>query len=129
MILDTSFLVDMLHGDDELADLVAEIDASGPPKATTITVMELWEGVHLANRTDRERAAVEELLDGLHELTFTRECAKVAGEVRADLRTAGHPIGAPDVQIASIALVHDEPVVTGNVAHFERITGLETIEY
>lgn len=129
MFLDTSFLVDMLRGADELADLVADIDASGPPKVATITVMELWEGIRSSDRTDRERAAVEELIDGLHELTFTRECAKIAGEIRAELRTAGHSVGAPDVQIASIALVHDEPVVTGNVSHFERIPGLETVEY
>lgn len=129
MILDTSFLVELLRGDEPVDATFSTIDASGPARVPSVVVMELWEGIHLADTSDQERDAVEELLQGLHEVPFGRECAMVAGEVTAKLSAAGTPIETADVQIAATALVHDEPVVTGNADHFERIDGLEVVTY
>jgi len=129
MILDTSFLIDVMNSGDEVAELVAELDAAGTSMVASTTVMELWEGIHRADSTEAEREAVRDLLEGLREVPFDRECAMKAGEVSAALAESGRPIDVEDVMIASVALVHDAPVVTRNVGHFENVDGLEVVSY
>ncbi len=91
--------------------------------------MELWDGIHLAEATDRERAVVRTLLEDLREGPFDRDCATTAGQIDATLRRDGTTIEDADVMIAATALVHDVPVVTDDVDHFERIDGLEVLTY
>lgn len=129
MILDSSFLVDVLRGREDVATRVEELDASGAPGASSVTVMELWEGIQLADTSDAERSAVERLLTEIHEFPFDRDCAIAAGRINAELVRAGTPIDAADVMIAATGLVHDRPVVTRNVDHFERVPDLDVVSY
>lgn len=129
MILDSTFLIDVLRGEAAVSDLIENIDAAGTPFVSAVTVMELHEGVHLADATEEERARVTELLTGINELPFDRECAVKAGEINAGLVSAGEEIDETDVMIASTALVHGYPVVTRNVDHFERVEGLDIVSY
>lgn len=129
MILDSTFLIDVVRGSGDVAELIADLDASGTAFVSAVTTMELIEGVHLADATERERTAVEELLTGVNELPFDRECAIRAGRISADLSSSGEPIGVADVMIGATAIVHDRPVVTRNVDHFERIEGLDVVSY
>lgn len=129
MILDTTFLIDVLNSDDAVAALAADIDASGTAMVSAPSAMELWEGIHRADATEREREAVGELLEGLREVPFDRECAMKAGKINADLLADGRRIDAEDVVIGATALVHDVSVVTRNGAHFERIDDLEVVSY
>ena len=89
--------------------------------------MELHEGIHLADSSDRERAVVTSLLSDLRELPFDRDCAMAAGKSNATLRRAGTPIEDADVMIAATAVVNDVPVVTNNVDRFERVDDLEIL--
>jgi tRNA(fMet)-specific endonuclease VapC len=57
-------------------------------------------------------------------LPFDRPAAETYGRLRAELERAGTPLSEPDLRIASIALTHDLTVVTGNVRHFARVSGL-----
>jgi tRNA(fMet)-specific endonuclease VapC len=127
MILDTSFLIDLLRGE-ERAEGVVKASDSSTFFVTPISVMELYEGVCLAASTG-ERREVERLLDGLHELEFTNAAAKRAGRINAELHEDGQPIDVEDVMIAAVALGNDEAVVTRNAQHFDRIEGLETVTY
>jgi predicted nucleic acid-binding protein len=127
MILDTSFLIDLLRGEESVEE-VTDISASSTFFVTPVSVMELYEGVCLAASAG-ERREVERLLDGLRELEFTNAAAKRAGEVNAELHEDGQPIDVEDVMIAAVALENDESVVTRNTDHFDRIEGLETVTY
>lgn len=51
------------------------------------------------------------------------------GELYRYLRRRGSLIGTNDLWIAATALVHGMPLVTRNVEHFERVPGLELVEY
>jgi predicted nucleic acid-binding protein len=42
----------------------------------------------------------------------------------ADLERTGQPIGRADPMIAALALRHDLTLVTGNIAHYQRIQAL-----
>ncbi|MFU8869850.1 type II toxin-antitoxin system VapC family toxin [Natronococcus sp.] len=129
MILDTSFLIDVLRGNEEVETTVQRVDSAGSAHVSAVTVMELWEGIHRSSASERERTAVENLLIDVRELPFDRDCAMTAGELNATLSRAGTPIEDPDVMIAATALVHDIPVVTNNVDHFDRIDDLEILTY
>jgi tRNA(fMet)-specific endonuclease VapC len=129
MILDTTFLIHLLHGDPAVKQPMDEIDATGTAYVTSISVMELWEGIHLSSATDEERARTETLLSEMHELPFDTACGMKAGEIAADIRLRGPPLEDPDVMIGATGLVYDEPVLTRNVEHFERIDGLAVKSY
>lgn len=129
MILDSTFLIDVLRGSSDVIDLIEDVDATGTPFVSAVTVMELYEGIHLADATEDERTKVRELLTDINELPFDRECAIRAGRINAKLVSSGEPIDETDVMIAATAFVHDHPVVTRNVAHFERIDDLRVVSY
>lgn len=129
MILDTTFLVDVLRGDSDVAEQLEMVDETGTPFVSAITIMELAEGIRVADASEEEQAAVTELLADLNELPFDRDCASRAGELNADLVSAGNTVDETDVMIAATALVHGYPVLTRNVSHFDRIDGLAVRSY
>ena len=57
-------------------------------------------------------------------LSFTRDAAREAGEVWAELAAAGSMIGAYDLLIAGHARSLHATLVTNNVAEFSRVRGL-----
>lgn len=129
MILDTSFLIDVLRGDESVTSWEGELDDRGAGTVTAISVMELWEGIHLADASDAERDRVGRLLHGLTHAAFDQDSAMAAGEINATLVKDGSPIDTEDVMIAAIARTLNEPVLTRNPDHFDRIDGLETETY
>lgn len=54
---------------------------------------------------------------------------KKAGRIDGRLASEGRAIGMGDTVIAATALVHEEPVLTRNVDHFERIDSVEIESY
>jgi len=129
MILDSTFLVDVLRGEGDVQELLEEVDAAGTPTVSSITVMELYEGIQLANTSEEERSAVETLLSEVQELPFDRACAMEAGRINAALSFAGEPIDETDVMIAATALVNGLRVVTRNVSQFERVDDVDVVTY
>jgi tRNA(fMet)-specific endonuclease VapC len=51
------------------------------------------------------------------------------GRVRHELERAGKMIGAMDLLIAAHALAIAATLVTNNLAHFQRISGLSVIQW
>ncbi|HEY5504213.1 MAG TPA: type II toxin-antitoxin system VapC family toxin, partial [Sedimentisphaerales bacterium] len=50
--------------------------------------------------------------------------AESYGQIHSVLPSCGTPLADMDMQIAATAKAHDLILVTGNVAHFERVSGL-----
>lgn len=85
-----------------------------------ITVMEIVKGLHKLEREDRIQEFLE-AADELELLTLDVRSSELAGRIYADLERTGQPIGRADPMIAAIALRYDLTLVTGNIAHYERI--------
>src|SRR5262249_17299855 len=66
----------------------------------------------------REPRPARDLFPQFTSLPFDVAAADAFGRLRAHLESLGTPIGPYDLQIASIALVHQLIVVTHNVAEF-----------
>ena len=131
MILDTSFLIDLLRkGDEQAKNKAEELDQKLEVKSiTSISIMELWRGALRSANREHEKQKIEGLISSLMSYTFNELAAKKAAEIEENLRMSGEMIDLEDVMIAAIALVHHEKVLTRNVKHFERIKNLRVETY
>ena len=111
---------------------VAERDAT-EMFLTAISEAELLYGIAIlpaGQRRDRLAAALTRWLDlGFSEriLPFDSAAARAYGEIAADRRRAGQPIGEADCQIAAISRSRGAVLVTRNVRDFEG-SGLDVID-
>ncbi|QKY18381.1 type II toxin-antitoxin system VapC family toxin [Halorubrum sp. CBA1229] len=130
MILDSSFLIDLMNGDDAAVEAAREIEASSvPQKVPAQVVYELYVGVGYSENAAREVESIRSVLESRPVIDFTEDIAKRAGRLDGRLRREGSRIGQGDVRIAATAIRHDEPVITGNPKDFNRIPDVDVREY
>ena len=126
--LETTFLIDLLRGKDEVCTLKDELDKTETLTVAAPSIMEIWSGALLAKLSAAEKAKINALLQSLHVLPLDGESAKEAGDIEAELFQKGLPIETEDVMIAGIARAHGEKVVTRD-QHYARIPGLKVLKY
>ena len=131
MILDTSFIIDLLRGENpEARKKAEELDHLLETKAAvSVTVMELWRGAFQSIRKEHEKEKIETLLKSLLVYSFDEKGAKKSGEIEADLISEGKIIDLEDIMIGGVALVKNEAILTKNKKHFQRIKGLNVVSY
>jgi tRNA(fMet)-specific endonuclease VapC len=130
MIEDTTFIIDILNGDEgALARLDAIEGERQPEKVSSITVLELYEGVTRTQKPEKEREQVLSVLDSKAVVPADHGVMRRAGELSGELITDGQQIDREDCIVAATGLQEGEPVLTRNTAHFERIPGLEVVSY
>jgi predicted nucleic acid-binding protein len=92
---------------------------------SAVVVGELYRGAFRSPAVARHVENVEKrVLPAVTVLSYDLAAARVYGQVRAHLESAGRPVADADLQIAATALLHDLELVTGNVKHFRRVPGL-----
>ena len=124
-LLDTDIFSEILKGVDRRIAVRATAYrvVFGRYTLSAISVMEIIKGFHKLQREDR----IQQFLEGLGSaevLTLDLRSSELAGRIYADLERTGQPIGRADPMIAAIAFRHDLTLVTGNLAHFQRIQTL-----
>ncbi|WP_435093162.1 type II toxin-antitoxin system VapC family toxin [Halorubrum sp. N11] len=130
MILDSSFLIDLMNGDDGAVEAATEIERSNvSQKIPTQVVYELYVGVGYSENAFRELESIRSVLQSRPVIDFTEDIAKRAGRIDGQLRREGSRIGQGDIKIAATAIRHGEPVITGNPNDFSRIPDVEVREY
>ena len=131
MILDTSYLIDLLRGKNEnVIKKANELDNRFTIKSiSSVSVMELWRGALQNLDSAAEKKKVNELINSLNILSFTSEVAKKAGEIEAELIKNGNMVDLEDIMIAATAMTRNEKVLTRNIQHFSRISGLALESY
>lgn len=71
-----------------------------------------------------------QVLVRLHQLLpLTIESVNLSARIEADLRRRGLGIGATDTLIAGVALSNGLVLATNNTRHFERIEGLQLVNW
>lgn len=95
----------------------------------SIVAHELYFGAYKSQRIEYNLETVRLVLTDFVVLDFDREDARAAGEIRADLRMSGSPIGPYDVLIAGQAKVRRLTLVTNNVSEFQRVKGLRVEDW
>ena len=88
-------------------------------------VGELFKGAYRSVDATRHLRNIEtRVLPALTVLAYDVETARVYGALRAQLEESGRALADADLQIAATAVHHDLELVTGNLRHFRRISGL-----
>ncbi len=124
--LDTNILIDTLRGDKETVKQIQEIETSGNVlSTTTINAFELYYGAEKTEKRERNKEAVQKLLDRLLIYDFTKKASETAGEIAANLEAEGITIDFRDVFIGATALVNESTIFTKDINHFERIPHLK----
>jgi predicted nucleic acid-binding protein len=115
MLLDASFLIDLMEGRPEAVALAAAIDKEGDRlRLPSPVLFELWVGASRAGGRSSDRQQLELLETSYEALEFDAADARSAGELRSTLRRAGRALGTVDAQLAGMALARSEALVTGD---------------
>ncbi|MDW8033801.1 MAG: type II toxin-antitoxin system VapC family toxin [Nitrososphaerota archaeon] len=123
--LDTSFIIALIRRDPRAEKKLEEYVDRGLRLSTTpITACELFKGAYRSKKKDVEVVKVREILSRLDILDFSIDACEKYGKLVNDLERAGTPISDLDAIIASLALTHNESLVTSDRENFERISGL-----
>jgi predicted nucleic acid-binding protein len=116
VILDASFLVDLVADDDGATAKLREIDDE---RLIVPTLAYTEVGVGIGANTPQARR-FEAVMDAVSMVPYDGESARRAVDLQRQLYDRGEPIGAIDAMIAGIALARDEAIVTRNVSEFSK---------
>jgi tRNA(fMet)-specific endonuclease VapC len=119
-VLDSDVLIDYLRGAGPGRDLVRDLIRGAGYRVTSVTAFELALG-----RSYRENPRPVHALLATPLLTLTRKAGLRGGALLGELRRSGETIGVRDAMQAGICLETGTTLVTRNVAHFERVPGLQ----
>ena len=128
MIFDTTFIIDLerevARGVEGPAHRFLEQHGAEALRMSVVTLGELAEGY-----PDLHHPGLAELTAPWTMIDATRKVALHYAQVSRALRSSGGRWGDNDLWIAATALAADEPLVTRDREHFERIDGLRVIGY
>ena len=96
---------------------------------SSITLSELRYGVAKSQHQDKNSKALDLFITPLEVVPFDDAAALAYGGIRATLEKAGTPIGSMDMLIAAHAVALGIPLVTNNTREFERVPGLEVVDW
>jgi len=130
MILDTSFLIDLMRTDSGAVRKLIEIEKNEiAQKITAPTLYELYVGITLSDKPEKEKRKVLDALTSTNILNLDAKSAVKAGEVQGKLIKEGKMIDPEDAMTAGIALLNEEIILTRNVEHFSHIKDLKIETY
>jgi predicted nucleic acid-binding protein len=129
MILDSTFVHDVVHENDAAVNRLAELHDDGTPVAlSALTIFEV--GVGLRGETAQHRDHFDEKIEDLVVVPVGEAIARRALNIQHDLLDRGERIGAGDVLIAGTAVGSGDPrVLTRNVDEFSRVDELDVETY
>ena len=127
-ILDTDVIIDYLRKrpDPEAVKLFRAIKTGRlAASMTSVTVFELCRGAMLSPEPEKSMSQVEALRSHLNVLPFDGGTAEMASAICVALERKGEPLEIRDVFIGASAKDHAMLLVTRNLAHFERMPGVD----
>jgi predicted nucleic acid-binding protein len=126
-LLDTNILSELVRRQPH-AKVLEQFNATPQHELFTsvVCVEEIRFGCRLVPHGEAKwRAVLAKVLSRVTVLDFTYPAAVRAGELRAEWKQAGTPVGYDDGLIAAVTLVADLILVTRNVRHFDHVSNLK----
>ena len=126
-LLDSDVFSHMIKGADAAINLRMQTLAKGEAMLSVITTGEFFYGVAHAPLSALRTQRAQRFIEFLGVLPMDEPVSAVYGQIRADLRAKGTPIGPNDLWLAAQAKAHGLVMVTRNGRAFSRVEGL-TVE-
>ena len=123
ILFDTDVCVEILRGNKKVAQ--KRIEYPGEISISFITVAELFYGAENSDKPEENKIGVEKFLITLGIVHSDIFIMKRFGEIKSKLYKKSMLIPDADIFVAAAAMEKADAVVTGNVKHFERISGLK----
>jgi tRNA(fMet)-specific endonuclease VapC len=129
--LDANVLIDLANG--RSAEVRRNFDQAlidGEALVTcALAAHELLYGAAISGRPDAQMKIAKAILSDVSAVAFTESDAEAAAYLRRQLRRRGRGIGAFDTLIAGQSLGRGWTMVTGNVREFDRVDGLQIVDW
>jgi len=128
-LLDTDVFSLMVKGQDEAINTRMQTLTKGEAVLSVITTGEYFYGIaHAPVSALREKRA-QRLMDFFGVLPLDADVSISYGDIRADLRKKGTPIGPNDLWLAAQAKTHGLIMVTRNTREFKHVKGLKVEDW
>jgi predicted nucleic acid-binding protein len=125
VILDTAFLLDVRHSNGDAIACARDLEQSPEQlRVSAITMAELQAGVPRAGEPLDEYDRIVKVTATKEVVPVTKSIASRGGRLYGEQQNAGQTVELDDCLIAATALEFEEPVVTRNVSHFDRLDGV-----
>jgi len=122
VLLDTSFLIDLMNGDEDAIAKARELEANLiQQRLSSMTLFELYYGIERSNQSKGKREKVENVLSSKPVHPADTAVMRKAGRLSGKLVNEGNTVDDGDVIIGVTADVVDEPVLTRNVDDLDRL--------
>jgi len=134
-LADTSFLIDLVNGDQGAISIAKEVDLIGERMGlSVISVEEYIRGIYYLywkeeNKLKRKVAQALNDLNAFEIIPMDQKIAIKTAEIEVKLIKKGEMLSLPDLIIAATALTHNLILVTRNIKHFNRIEELTIRTY
>jgi len=131
VVLDTDVLIYYLRDKNDSYSKMKNLKKKEESLNTTIfNVAELYKGCYSMKNVAKGLMKVKLLIDALDDIfLFENDSAEEFAKLSSDLKKRGQSVGILDELIASICIVHQESLYSGNVKHFERIDALNICDW
>ncbi len=127
-LLDTNVVLDYFGARGNVAAKILAVPPGGIA-LPAIAAYEVWVGVLGSQNLARRRAQFEHFLETIEVLPFDDAIARKAAQIHRQLATRGESIGPLDTLIAGTALASGATLVTRNLREFERVPGLNVVNW
>jgi tRNA(fMet)-specific endonuclease VapC len=113
-LLDSDTIIWHLRGRKEITEMLKDLQRSGLPACSTISVLEVQLGV----KTRDEEGKTNRFFESLKIFDVNMDIAKIAAQLIREYKVKGVTMDIPDSIIASTCLLHDLILVTYNRKHY-----------
>ena len=131
-VLDTTAFSAAMRNEPAMVEFLS-VRQPGDVAVVPPVVAEIEYGIQRLQPGSRKRSLLvarqTQLLSAIRVLDWTPEASVRFGAIKAALERAGTLIDDFDIAVAAIALAHNAPVVTANLAHFAGIEGLACLHW
>lgn len=130
VLLDATFLIDLMRGRERAVDMLERLEAEGEATSlSAVTLFEFFRGLETVDLPSAEKRRVAEAVMGRAVHPLDAAAAERAGRLDAALWSAGEPIDPEDACVAGTALTRDQELVTRKGREFGRVEGLRLRTY
>jgi tRNA(fMet)-specific endonuclease VapC len=123
--IDTNILIEYLKGNVTIVKKLKDLFELTDVFVTSISLCELYKGVFLSSKKDKELPILEEFVNSMGLLSLDNNSSKLFGEIYSKLKIKGKLVPEFDLIIASIVKANDLILITMDKKHFSEIIGLK----
>lgn len=130
MILETSFIIDFMRGNENAVRKMKElIDSNNSISIASPTIFELFSGLEQSSMQSEELDKIHKIIHNQLIWQFDDSSAEIAGRIHGYSTKNNSGIDPIDAMIAGIAIKHNEKILTKNIKHFSKISNLKIENY